>query len=164
MGKFDKFNMQHVNNMFKRTGYTPGNTGMGNDKTGPISFKKPNVPAVPALDKLTLPQSTPTIYGTTSGTVQNVLPNSNMWGKMPRYQDGSPDGNKVPEYEPGFPLTLDKAPSFDLQKYQDAIVRDSTTIADRGWLADWMDLKDDVHSPTYRLQINREYRDKLKNQ
>lgn len=85
------------------------------------------------------------------------------WGNAPKYQDGGVQESNVPEYDPTFPLTLDKKPSYDLSTYQNAIARDSTAIADRGWLARFLDDGFDQSSPTYRLQINREYRDKLTN-
>lgn len=68
-------------------------------------------------------------------------------------------------YKPGFPTTGDKPSPYDLKTLNKAITRDSTTVADRGIIGDFLDpgvtSSSTGPSPQYDLQINREYRDKV---
>lgn len=78
--------------------------------------------------------------------------------KLNKYQNGGDPPKKKPyylQYQEGFPLTGWQDPYYGLDRTQAAITRDSTRLAD-AWFPSFMD------EEIKNLQINREYRDKMK--
>ena len=65
-------------------------------------------------------------------------------------------------YKPGYPTTQNSDSPHSKKKLDTAIARDSTSIANRGPIGDFFD--DGTETSTSRkLQVNREYRDKVNN-
>ena len=66
------------------------------------------------------------------------------------------------QYKPGYPTTYNRDSPHSKKKLDKAIARDSTSIANRGPIGDFFD--DGTETSTSRkLQVNREYRDKVNN-
>ena len=66
------------------------------------------------------------------------------------------------QYNPNYPTTQNKPSPHSKLKLDKAIARDSTSIANRGPIGDFFD--DGTETSTSRkLQVNREYRDKVNN-
>lgn len=81
-----------------------------------------------------------------------------------KYQTG---GKKTLKYTKGYPRTGNTAPSYRLPRYEQAITRDSTNIANRGRFSEFLAMEDPLTGDprtdaSARLQINRENRSKLK--
>tara|TARA_R100000353_G_C6508916_1_gene196132 strand:+ start:653 stop:1006 length:354 start_codon:yes stop_codon:yes gene_type:complete len=76
------------------------------------------------------------------------------------------ESGKVPAYKPGFPFTRDKKSPHSLDVLQDAIRRDSTYLEGEGafkkfFRKSFEDTETKIPSREKKLQINREYRDKM---
>lgn len=81
--------------------------------------------------------------------------------KSKKKQKGGKVKNSL-RYTPGYPTTQNKPSPHSKKKLDKAIARDSTSIANRWPIADFFD--DGTENSTSRkLQVNREYRDKVNN-
>ena len=81
-----------------------------------------------------------------------------------KYQTG---GKKTLKYTKGYPRTGNTIPAYGLPRYEQAITRDSTRIANRGRFSEFLASEDPLTGDprtdsSARLQINRENRSKLK--
>tara|TARA_Y100000310_G_scaffold256204_1_gene263962 strand:- start:82 stop:501 length:420 start_codon:yes stop_codon:yes gene_type:complete len=72
------------------------------------------------------------------------------------------------DYKVGYPRTGDETSSYSAQRLQDAITRDSTTVANKSALYKWWNYSSQTKNvegyegPADKVQINREYLQKKK--